>query len=182
LPPADAVRIEELVNYFKYDDPQPASDAPESCPFGVNVQIASAPWEPSHRLVRVGLKGREITAAARPSSNIVFLLDVSGSMSDADKLPLLKQCLVMLTRQLDARDRVAIVVYAGAAGLVLDSTVCDGAGAQKVIDALENLQAGGSTAGAAGIQLAYDTAAKTFQKDGTNRVILATDGDFNVGI
>jgi Ca-activated chloride channel family protein len=182
LPPADAVRIEELVNYFKYDDPQPAADAPEGCPFGVNVQIASAPWAPTHRLVRVALKGREVAAAARPSSNIVFLLDVSGSMSDADKLPLLKQCLALMTRQLDERDRVAIVVYAGAAGLVLDSTTCDDAGRQKVLDALDRLQAGGSTAGAAGIQLAYDTAAKTFQKEGTNRVILCTDGDFNVGI
>src|SRR5262249_18707800 len=153
-----------------YDDPQPAADAPEGCPFGVNVQIASAPWAPTHRLVRVALKGREIAAAARPSSNIVFLLDVSGSMSDQDKLPLLKQCLALLTRQLDARDRVAIVVYAGAAGLVLDSTVCDGAGQQKVLGALDRLQAGGSTAGAAGIQLAYDTALKTFQKEGTNRV------------
>lgn len=182
LPPADAVRIEELLNYFRYEDPQPKPDAPEGCPFGVNVQVGSAPWEPSHRLVRVALKGREIAAAARPSSNIVFLLDVSGSMNQPDKLPLLKQSLALLTRQLDARDRVAIVVYAGAAGLVLDSTVCDPAGQQKVLDALENLQAGGSTAGAAGIQLAYDTASKTFVKDGTNRVILATDGDFNVGV
>jgi Ca-activated chloride channel family protein len=182
LPPADAVRLEELVNYFQYADAGPAADAPEGCPFGVNVQIGSAPWAPSHRLVRVALKGREIAPAARPASNLVFLLDVSGSMNQPDKLPLLKQSLALLTRQLDARDRVAIVVYAGAAGRVLDSTVCDGPGRQQVLDALDRLQAGGSTAGAAGIQLAYETASKTFVKDGTNRVILCTDGDFNVGI
>ncbi len=182
LPPADAVRLEELVNYFRYADPPPAADAPEGCPFSVTVQTAPAPWAPQHRLVRVGLKGREVPAAERPQSNLVFLLDVSGSMSDGDKLPLLKECLKLMTRQLDERDRVAIAVYAGAAGLVLEPTTCDVAGREKVLEALERLQAGGSTAGAAGIQLAYQTATKHFRAGGTNRVLLATDGDFNVGI
>lgn len=182
LPPADAVRLEELVNYFAYADPQPAADAPEGCPFSVSVQVAPAPWAPQHRLVRVGLKGREVPAGERPQSNLVFLLDVSGSMNQPDKLPLLKQSMKLMVRQLDERDRVAIVVYAGAAGLVLEPTVCDGPGREKVLEALDRLQAGGSTAGAAGIELAYRTAAAHFREGGTNRVLLATDGDFNVGL
>ncbi|HEX5011876.1 MAG TPA: von Willebrand factor type A domain-containing protein [Planctomycetota bacterium] len=179
LPPADAVRIEELLNYFRYDDPAPAAGA--ECPFGVTVDVTECPWSPSHRLARVALKGREVPAAQRGPTNLVFLLDVSGSMDQPDKLPLLVQSMKLLAQQLDERDRVAIVTYAGAAGLVLDSTVCDGPGRQRVLDALDNLRAGGSTAGAAGIQLAYQVAARNFRQGGTNRVLLATDGDFNVG-
>jgi Ca-activated chloride channel family protein len=148
----------------------------------MTVDVTECPWAPGHRLARVALKGREVPVAQRSSSNLVFLLDVSGSMSDADKLPLLVQSMKMLVQQLDERDRVAIVTYAGAAGLVLDSTPCDGAGRQRVLDALDRLSAGGSTAGAAGIQLAYQVATSNFRQGGTNRVILATDGDFNVGI
>jgi len=180
LPPVDAVRLEELVNYFRYDDPGPAPGA--ECPFGVTVDVTDCPWAPGHRLARVALKGREVPVAQRTSSNLVFLLDVSGSMSDQDKLPLLVASMKLFTQQLDERDRVAIVTYAGAAGLVLDSTTCDDAGRRRVLDALDRLSAGGSTAGAAGIQLAYQVAAGNFRTGGTNRVILATDGDFNVGI
>jgi Ca-activated chloride channel family protein len=180
LPPADAVRIEELVNYFRYDDPGPAPGG--ECPFGVTVDVTDCPWAPGHRLARVALKGREVPVAQRSSSNLVFLLDVSGSMSAQDKLPLLVASMKLLTQQLDERDRVAIVTYAGAAGLVLDSTTCDDAGRARVLDALDRLSAGGSTAGAAGIQLAYQVAARNLRDGGTNRVILATDGDFNVGI
>ncbi|MBM3985817.1 MAG: DUF3520 domain-containing protein [Planctomycetes bacterium] len=182
LPPADAVRLEELLNYFAYADAPPVADAPEGCPFSVTVQTAPAPWAPQHRLVRVGLKGRELPPSERPQSNLVFLLDVSGSMNQPDKLPLLKESMKLMVRQLDERDRVAIAVYAGAAGLVLEPTTCDGPGREKVIEALDRLSAGGSTAGAAGIELAYRTAVANFRQGGTNRVLLATDGDFNVGI
>jgi len=144
------------------------------------VEIASAPWKPEHRLVKIGLKGREIAQGKRPPSNLVFLIDVSGSMQPPNKLPLIKRSLPLLVEKLTENDRVAIVVYAGASGLVLPSTTCDHKA--KVLAALENLEAGGSTNGGSGIQLAYDTAIANFIKGGTNRVILATDGDFNVGV
>ena len=175
LPPKDAVRIEELINYFEYAYPEPTGPDP----FGVTAEISAAPWNPAHRLVHIGVQGKRIDARALPPSNLVFLLDVSGSMNSADKLPLLKKALIMLTEQMRAQDRVAIVAYAGAAGLVLDSTAGSDRGA--ITEALNRLSAGGSTAGGAGIKLAYDTAREHFIKGGNNRVILATDGDFNVG-
>jgi len=175
LPPADAVRIEELINYFNYDYDAPTGDDP----FATHMEIAGCPWTPEHRLARIGLKGMQIDEDERPASNLVFLLDVSGSMSSANKLPLLKQAMKLLTNQLGADDHIAIVVYAGAAGLVLPSTACDDD--QAILEALDRLQAGGSTAGGAGIQLAYETAVDNFIEGGINRVILATDGDFNVG-
>jgi Ca-activated chloride channel homolog len=176
LPPPDAVRLEELVNYFDYDYPPPTGDVP----FSVHVEIAECPWQPEHRLARIGLKGREVAEADRPSSNLVFLLDVSGSMRDDNKLPLVKSALRLLIDRLGENDRVAIVVYAGASGLVLPSTSADRK--QTILATLESLHAGGSTNGGAGIQLAYQTAVANFVRGGTNRVILCTDGDFNVGI
>ncbi len=175
LPPPDAVRIEELVNYFVYDYQPPTDEHP----FSVNVEVAECPWRPAHRLVRLGIKGREIPQQQRPASNLVFLLDVSGSMNFHNKLPLLKRGMKMLVDQLDENDRVAIVVYAGAAGLVLPSTI--GADKQAIIDAFEQLQAGGSTNGGQGIRLAYQVALDNYIKGGANRVLLCTDGDFNVG-
>ena len=174
-PPKDAVRIEELVNYFPYRYPTPEADSP----FAVHAETLPCPWSPTHRLVKLGLKGRELTVTTRPAANLVFLLDVSGSMSDLNKLPLLKRALQLLVTQLREDDRVAIVVYAGASGLALPST--SGANKQRILDALNELGAGGSTNGAAGIQLAYQTAEENFLVGGINRVILATDGDFNVG-
>ena len=176
LPPRDAVRIEELVNYFRYESPQPK----EGEPFSVNVEVARCPWNAEHRLARIGLKGKEVDAGKRPPSNLVFLVDVSGSMSDALKLPLLKSALAMLVQTLGENDRVAIVVYAGSEGLALPSTSC--AHKAEVLSTLGQLEAGGSTNGGAGIRLAYDVAVANFLKGGTNRVILCTDGDFNVGI
>jgi Ca-activated chloride channel homolog len=173
LPPAAAVRIEELVNYFDYDYAKPHG----ADPFSVQAEVASCPWQPSHRLVRVGLRGKEVAAKEVPPRNLVFLVDVSGSMSTPDRLPLLKQGLRMLAEQIRAQDRVSIVVYAGASGVVLEPT----SDRQAIKDALGRLEAGGSTNGGAGIELAYRTAASTFIKGGINRVILATDGDFNVG-
>ena len=175
MPPVNAVRIEELINYFNYDYPQPTGEDP----FSSNIEVASAPWNPQHKLVRIGLKGKDIVAEERPASNLVFLLDVSGSMSSHNKLPLVKQSIRMLTQQLTAHDRVAIVVYAGNSGLVLPSTA--GNNHQAIITALDRLNAGGSTNGGAGIELAYRVAAENFIDGGVNRVILATDGDFNVG-
>lgn len=175
LPPAEAVRIEELINYFTYSYPSPSRDVP----FSANIEVADCPWNPEHDLVRIGLKGREIPRADRAVSNLVFLIDVSGSMNDQNKLPLVKAGLRMLVEQLTENDRVAIVVYAGAAGLVLDSTTADKK--RDILTALENLQAGGSTNGGRGIQLAYDTARRNLIKKGVNRVILCSDGDFNVG-
>jgi len=175
LPPIDAVRIEEMINYFSYEYPQPQGEDP----FSVNVEVGAAPWTPEHRLVRIGLKGREIVRDDRPSVNLVFLLDVSGSMSDRNKLPLLVRSFSMLVEQLNESDRVGIVVYAGASGVVLEPT--PGNQRRAIIEAMERLQAGGSTNGASGIQAAYELARRNFDKDGTNRVILATDGDFNVG-
>jgi Ca-activated chloride channel homolog len=176
LPPHDAVRIEELLNYFTYNDPPPTGDDP----FSVNVEIAACPWNADHRLARIGLAARKIDNDKRPASNLVFLVDVSGSMDRPNKLPLLKASLQKLVEQLGENDRVAIVVYAGASGLVLPSTTCDKK--TKVLAALEQLRAGGSTNGGAGIQLAYDVAVAHFIEGATNRVILATDGDFNVGV
>jgi Ca-activated chloride channel family protein len=174
LPPKVAVRIEELLNYFTYDYPQPKGDAP----FSATMEVATCPWTPAHRLVRIGLKGREIAKDKRPASNLVFLLDVSGSMQPANRLPLLKQSLGLLIDQLGAEDRVAMVVYAGSSGCVLEST----SDKAEMRLALGRLEAGGSTNGGSGIQLAYDIARKNFIKGGTNRVILGTDGDWNVGI
>ena len=176
LPPPDAVRIEELVNYFKYKYPQPKGDDP----FSVNMEMADCPWHPGHKLLRVGLQGKEIHRAERPASNIVFLIDTSGSMTDENKLPLLKQGFKMLTSELGENDKVTIVTYAGNAGLKLEPTRGDQK--EKIIAAIESLQSGGSTHGSAGITLAYEQAAATFIKGGTNKVILATDGDLNVGI
>ncbi len=176
LPPPDAVRIEELLNYFRYDDPTPDGDVP----FSVNVEMARCPWDGDHRLARIGLKGKPIDTDKRPPSNLVFLIDVSGSMSSLDKLPLLKKAMQMLVNNLNENDRVAIVVYASAEGLALPSTSC--VRKAEILSALENLQSGGSTNGGAGIQLAYTIAVRNFIKGGTNRVILCTDGDFNVGV
>lgn len=176
LPPKDAVRIEELVNYFDYDYKAPK----DGKPFAAGFELTEAPWKPEHKLLRIGLKGREIAAGKRPDSNLVFLLDVSGSMADENKLPLVKQAMTLLVDQLTESDRVAIVVYASDTRIVLPST--SGDQKEKIRHAIERLYAGGSTNGASGIQLAYKTAADNFIKGGVNRVILATDGDFNVGI
>ncbi|HVK10749.1 MAG TPA: von Willebrand factor type A domain-containing protein [Gemmataceae bacterium] len=175
LPPANAVRLEELVNYFPYQDKAPTGDDP----FAVTVEMAECPWQPNHRLVRLGLKAKPVDVEKRPVSNLVFLIDVSGSMNEPNKLPLVKESLKVLVQQLGENDRVAMVVYAGASGLVLDST--SAVKKDKIIAALDNLSAGGSTNGAGGIHQAYDVAAANFVKGGTNRVILCTDGDWNVG-
>jgi Ca-activated chloride channel family protein len=175
-PPRDAVRIEEMVNYFDYAYPDPRGRHP----FAVVAEVGAAPWNPRHRLVHVGIQGRRMPQAQLPPSNLVFLVDVSGSMESPDKLPLVKASLRLLVEELSARDRVAIVVYAGAAGLVLDAT--QGDRREVILDAIERLEAGGSTAGAAGIRLAYEVAARNHVRGGNNRVILATDGDFNVGV
>jgi len=172
----NAVRIEELINYFDYNYPAPVNNDPVA----IYADLAICPWNKEHQLVRIGLQGKKIPVDKLPASNLVFLLDVSGSMYPANKLPLVKQAFKALVQQLREEDRVAIVVYAGAAGLVLPST--SGKEKTKIIDALENLTAGGSTAGGAGIKLAYRTATDHFIKKGNNRVILATDGDFNVGL
>jgi Ca-activated chloride channel homolog len=176
LPPKDAVRVEEMINYFTYNYAQPT----DGKPFAVHVDLASCPWEESHRLVRIGLKGKEIAADKRGPSNLVFLLDVSGSMTPPERLPLVKQAMRLLVEKLTENDRVAIVVYAGASGLALPST--PGNEKEKILTALESLEPGGSTNGAEGIQLAYKTAQDNFIKGGVNRVILSTDGDFNVGV
>lgn len=174
-PPKDAVRIEEMVNYFDYDYKQPIGEDP----FSIYTEISAAPWNKKHKLVHIGLQGKNIPKENLPPSNLVFLIDVSGSMSDENKLPLLKASFKLLVEQLREQDRVSIVVYAGAAGVVLPST--SGAEKKKIIESLENLQAGGSTAGGEGIKLAYKIAKENLKKEGNNRVILATDGDFNVG-
>lgn len=176
LPPPDAVRIEEMINYFDYAYPQPVGDEP----FSVNVEVAECPWNGEHLLARIGLNGYEFAPGERPPANLVFLIDVSGSMQPHNKLPLLQQALKLLVNELERDDRVAMVVYAGASGLVLPSTPATNRA--TIINALDNLSAGGSTNGGAGIQLAYDTAAAAYIPGGVNRVILATDGDFNVGV
>lgn len=175
-PPADAVRLEELVNYFPYPSYEPPAD---DKPFAVHVDMAEAPWNPTHRLARVALKGR-VSKEDRGAANFVFLVDISGSMDQPDKLPLVKQSLQMLTEQLEENDRVAIVTYAGESGVALESTT--GAQKSRIIEAIDRLHSGGSTNGASGIRLAYEQATRNFQKEGVNRVILCTDGDFNVGI
>lgn len=174
LPPKDAVRIEELVNYFEYDYPQPVGDMP----FSVTNEVAACPWNAKNKIVSIGLQGKKVSLDNVPPSNLVFLMDVSGSMNAPDKLPLLKDSLRILVNQLKPQDRVAIAVYAGSSGLVLPSTN----NKREILDALDNLEAGGSTNGGQGIQLAYKIAEENFIKDGNNRVILATDGDFNVGL
>lgn len=175
-PPKDAVRVEEMLNYFRYDYPEPKGVHP----FSVTHELMACPWDPSHRLIHIGVQGKNISTENIPPSNIVFLLDVSGSMSSQNKLPLLKEAFKMFAGELRAEDRVAIVVYAGASGLALPST--SGSDKQKVIDALNRLEAGGSTNGAGGIIQAYQVAKDNFIIGGNNRVVLATDGDFNVGI
>lgn len=175
LPPAGAVRIEEMINYFHYEYPQPKNDEP----FSINTEISDAPWNKDHKLVLIGLQGKKIPTENLPASNLVFLIDVSGSMQSQNKLPLVKASMKMLVDQLREQDKVAIVVYAGAAGLVLPPT--SGFEKTKIKDAIDKLEAGGSTAGGAGIKLAYKTAKEFLVKGGNNRVILCTDGDFNVG-
>lgn len=176
LPPPDAVRIEELVNYFDYGYPQPQGDAP----FVLSSELTDAPWQPGHKLLRVALQGRKVPEAQIPPANLVFLIDVSGSMEDDDRLPLLVKSFKMLVRQLRPQDKVAIVTYAGRAGLALPPT--SGSETRKIDAVLDSLQADGSTNGGEGILLAYRIARENFVKSGNNRVILATDGDFNLGV
>lgn len=176
LPPKDAVRVEEMINYFKYEYPQPKNNTP----FSINMEMNDCPWNSAHKLVQVGLQGKTIENGNLPAANLVFLIDVSGSMASENKLPLLKKSFTLLVEQLREQDKVSIVVYAGAAGLVLPST--PGNEKRKILDALDNLNAGGSTAGGQGIVLAYKVAKENFMKNGNNRVILASDGDFNVGV
>ena len=176
LPPGEAVRIEEMINYFKYDYPKPEGDAP----FSVTVDAHPCPWAPTHTLARIGVRGKELNTETRPPANLVFLIDVSGSMQDADKLPLLKKGMKLLAQTTTAKDRVTIVTYASGTGVALYPTAGDN---RAVIESIiDTLQAGGSTNGAGGIQLAYDLARQAFLQGGVNRVILATDGDFNVGV
>lgn len=175
LPPAGAIRIEEMVNYFKYEYPQPEKDDP----FSINTEISEAPWNKDHKLVLIGLQGKKIPTENLPPSNLVFLIDVSGSMYGPERLPLVKSSMKMLVDQLRQQDKISMVVYAGAAGLVLPPT--SGAEKIKIKEAIDRLEAGGSTAGGAGIKLAYRVAKENFMKNGNNRVILCTDGDFNVG-
>jgi len=176
LPPRNAVRVEELVNYFRYDYPEPKDNQP----FSVTIDVAVCPWQPRHKLARVGLKAKSFQEQKRPPTNLVFLLDVSGSMRPANKLPLVQQAMSVLVSEMTEDDQIAIVTYAGDAGLKLNSTT--GAKRSEIQGVIDNLSAGGSTNGAAGIELAYDTAIKHFIKGGANRVILCTDGDFNVGV
>ncbi|NRA70926.1 MAG: VWA domain-containing protein [Gammaproteobacteria bacterium] len=176
LPPKDAIRLEELINYFDYNYQPPTS---LEQPFSIHTELMTSPWNSDRKLLKIGLKGYQIRPDQMGNANLVFLLDVSGSMNQADKLPLLKKSLMMLTAQLNKNDRVSIVVYAGAAGVVLKPT--PGNNHFTINTALNNLRAGGSTDGSQGIELAYQLAQKSFIKNGINRVILATDGDFNVG-
>jgi Ca-activated chloride channel homolog len=176
LPPRDAVRIEELVNYFRFDYPRPVNGQP----FSVTTEIAACPWNSSHKLALIGLQAKALDMDSVPARNLVFLIDVSGSMMPPDKLPLIRTAMRMLVDTLTERDRIAIVVYAGSSGLVLPST--SGAHKEQIHQAIARLEAGGSTNGAAGITLAYQVAQEQFVKGGINRVILATDGDFNVGV
>ncbi|KRD12916.1 hypothetical protein ASE21_03140 [Flavobacterium sp. Root901] len=173
--PKDAVRVEEMINFFKYNYPQPKNEHP----FSINTEVSDSPWNSKNKILKIGLQGKNIPTDNLPASNLVFLIDVSGSMGDMNKLPLLKQSMKILVNELRPKDKVAIVVYAGAAGMVLPPT--SGDEKKTIINALDQLQSGGSTAGGAGIELAYKIAAENFIKNGNNRVILATDGDFNVG-
>jgi len=176
LPPKDAIRVEELVNYFSYNYPQPTGN----CPVNIVTESSVCPWDHTHQVVRIGVKAKQIPSENLPSSNFVFLLDVSGSMLAPNKLDLVKSSLRLLVNNLRQKDRVAIVVYAGQAGEVLPST--EGSDKQKIMEAIDGLSAGGSTAGGEGIQLAYRIAEKNFIQTGNNRIILCTDGDFNVGV
>ncbi len=176
LPPADAVRIEEMINYFNYEYAEPTNKHP----FAIHHEVASCPWNKQHYLMKVALQGKRIKKDKLPPSNLVFLIDVSGSMSSANKLPLLKSALKMLVNELREEDKVSIVVYAGAAGVILEPT--SGKNKKDIVDALDKLNAGGSTAGGAGLKLAYKLAHENLLTDGNNRIILATDGDFNVGV
>ncbi|MES2396316.1 MAG: von Willebrand factor type A domain-containing protein [Bacteroidota bacterium] len=176
LPPKNAVRIEEMINYFSYDYPKPKA----SQPFSITSEVSECPWNTAHQLIHIGLKGKKIETENLAPTNLVFLIDVSGSMDSPDKLPLLKSALTLLVEQLREQDKVSIVVYAGAAGLILSPT--RGSKKDKIFEALNKLSAGGSTAGGEGIVLAYKMAKENFIKSGNNRVILATDGDFNVGV
>jgi len=175
VPPKDSVRIEEMINYFSYDYPQPEGKHP----FSITTEMSTCPWNTKHRLVHIGLQGKDVDYDSLKPCNLVFLVDSSGSMSSSNKLPLLKKSLKILLKELSHRDRIAIVAYAGSAGLVLPSTPATQK--DKILDALDSLNAGGSTAGGAGIKLAYKVAKKNLIRGGNNRVILATDGDFNVG-
>ena len=175
VPPKDAVRIEEMINYFNYDYPNPKDEQP----FSITTEMSDCPWNSKNKLIHIGLQGKKLEMDQLPPSNFVFLLDVSGSMGSPNKLPLLKKSLSLMVNNLTAQDRVAIVVYAGSAGLVLNST--PGNQKEKILGALDRLNAGGSTAGGQGIKLAYKVAMENFINDGNNRVILATDGDFNIG-
>ncbi|HRZ78476.1 MAG TPA: VWA domain-containing protein [bacterium] len=175
MPPVDNVRIEEMVNYFDYEYPKPDEDKP----FSVTMEMARSPWRDDAYLVMFGLKGKEIDPESVPSSNLVFLIDVSGSMSDYNKLPLIKEAFKKLVGNISEKDTISIVTYAGSAGVLLDSV--SGDQKDKINSAIDGLQSGGSTAGAQGIITAYELAEKNFNGDGNNRVILATDGDFNVG-
>jgi Ca-activated chloride channel family protein len=176
MPPPDAVRVEEMLNYFSYSYPAPTGDAPVSA----TIEVSGCPWAAGHELVRIGLQARTIDDSQLPPRNLVFLLDVSGSMSPANRLPMVKRAMRMLVDQLNARDTVAIVTYAGASGVALEPTSGDQKGA--IISALSRLEPGGSTNGAEGIERAYQLARAHFQDKGVNRVILSTDGDFNVGV
>ncbi|HEY9364191.1 MAG TPA: von Willebrand factor type A domain-containing protein [Chitinophagaceae bacterium] len=175
LPPAGAVRTEEMINYFKYQYPQPTGNDP----FSINTELSDCPWNSQNKLLLIGLQGKNIPVDKLPSSNLVFLIDVSGSMMDENKLPLVKASMKMLTDQLRENDRISIVVYAGRAGVALPAT--DGSDKMKIKTAIDALEAGGSTAGGEGIQMAYKIAQQNFMKEGNNRIILCTDGDFNVG-
>ena len=175
LPPAGAVRIEEMLNYFRYAYPEATGDAP----FSVTTELGACPWNPEHRLALIGLRGKEITERTLPARNLTFLLDVSGSMRPQNRLPLVQNAMKLLARQMRTQDHIAIVTYAGASGLALPST--SGADQGRILAAIDELHAGGSTNGASGIKLAYQVAMEHFTKEGINRVILATDGDFNVG-
>ncbi|MCE4516777.1 vWA domain-containing protein [Xanthomonas hortorum] len=176
LPPVDAVRVEELINYFRYDDPAPA----DGKPFAVRTELAPTPWNNDSLLLRVGVAGRAIATADLPPANLVFLVDVSGSMESPDKLPLLQSSLKLLVRQLRAKDRITLVTYAGNTAVVLPPTPGDQQG--RIIEAIDTVQSGGSTAGASGIELAYKAAQQGYLRGGINRILLATDGDFNVGV
>lgn len=176
LPPIDAVRIEEFINYFNYDYKEPEGKHP----FSINTEISTCPWNNKSKLLHIGIQGKKIPTENIPKNNLIFLIDVSGSMADADKLPLLQSSFRLLVDQLGKKDKIAIVVYAGNAGLVLPSTTCDKK--EEIMQAINNLEAGGSTAGGEGIELAYKIAEENFDKTGNNRIILATDGDFNVGV
>lgn len=176
LPPPDAVRVEELVNYFTYDYPDPKGEEP----FSVTTELSTAPWNPEHRLLLVGVQGKRLAPQTLPPRNLVFLVDVSGSMNDPNKLPLLKYALRELVNSLDGKDHVSLVVYAGASGVVLEPTAANDK--QRILSALDRLEAGGSTNGAEGINTAYALAERAFDPRGVNRVVLATDGDFNVGV